>query len=230
MQSTPAGYESKPVEYFEWARPEMLSFVPQNCRRILDVGCGAGGFGETLKRARNVEVWGVEPVPSVAQRAAGKLDRVIEGDFGPGTALPEASFDCVVFNDVLEHMVSPEAALRRARHLLAPQGVVVASLPNVRSFPTIWQLVFHARWEYQDSGVMDRTHLRFFTKSSIVSMFEAEGFEVDSVCGINAYSGIPNVTRPLWAAYKLANLLLFGGIGDMKFQQFAVVAKLLARS
>jgi len=115
--------------------------------------------------------------------------------------------------------------LRYARSLLSPEGVVVASIPNIRSFPTIWQLMFHARWEYQDSGILDRTHLRFFTKSSIVGMFEREGFALESIAGINAYLGTPQPSKRLWTAYKLANAFLAGRIGDMKFLQFAVVAK-----
>lgn len=218
-------YEAKAADYFEWSRAEMLPFVPARCRRVLDVGCGGGGFGESLKRTREIEVWGIEPVRSAAARAVGKIDRVIEGLFDPETVLPAASFDCVIFNDVLEHMLAPEKGLRYARALLAPGGVVVASIPNIRSFPSLWQLIVHARWKYEDCGVLDRTHLRFFTKSSIVDMFHGEGYELDVVCGLNAYSGTPNASRGLWRAYKLMNALSLGKLDDMKFQQFAVVAR-----
>jgi 2-polyprenyl-3-methyl-5-hydroxy-6-metoxy-1,4-benzoquinol methylase len=215
-------YDEKPADYFKWTRPEMLPFVPVHCRRVLDVGCAEGAFGESLKRARGIEVWGVEPVRSAAATAMSKLDRVVEGVFSPETALPVGSFDCILFNDVLEHMLAPEEALRHARDLLAPGGVVVASIPNIRSFPTIWRLMFHASWEYTDSGVLDKTHLRFFTRSSIVNMFERNGYATEGIYGINAYC--PG-SRRLWAAYRLANTLLAGTLGDMKFQQFAVVAK-----
>jgi 2-polyprenyl-3-methyl-5-hydroxy-6-metoxy-1,4-benzoquinol methylase len=218
-------YETKPASYFSWPRPEMLPFVPANCRRVLDVGCAEGAFGESLKKNREIEVWGIEPTKSAAASAREKLDNVIEGVFGPETALPAGSFDCILFNDVLEHMVAPETALRYARDLLAPGGVVVASIPNIRSFPTVWRLMLHCDWEYQDSGVLDRTHLRFFTKSSIVKMFEGEGFALENICGINAYRGVPNVRRRLWLLYKLANALSLRKLDDMKFQQFAVVAR-----
>ncbi len=218
-------YETKAATYFRYPRPEMLAFVPVQCRRVLDVGCADGMFGESLKKIRSVEVWGVEPTKSAATAARVRLDRVIEDVFDPHIALPVGSFDCILFNDVLEHMIAPDSALRYARELLATQGVVVASIPNIRSFPTIWQLMFHARWEYRDAGVMDKTHLRFFTKSSIAAMFEREGFVVENLFGINAYSGIPNVSRNLWRLYRIVNALLFGRFDDMRFQQFAVVAR-----
>jgi 2-polyprenyl-3-methyl-5-hydroxy-6-metoxy-1,4-benzoquinol methylase len=219
-------YEAKFADYFQYPRPEMLPFIPAGCRRVLDVGCADGSFGESLKRTRDgVEVWGVEPTKSAAAVAKTKLDRVVEGLFDSQTGLPAGSFDCILFNDVLEHMLVPELALRYARELLAPGGVVVASMPNIRSFPTVWQLMFHARWEYQDSGVLDRTHLRFFTKSSIVNMFEREGFALEKVSGINEYKGIPNVRRRVWTLYKLANVLCLRKFDDMRFQQFAIVAK-----
>jgi 2-polyprenyl-3-methyl-5-hydroxy-6-metoxy-1,4-benzoquinol methylase len=217
-------YETKPAIYFSCLRPEMLPFVPANCRRLLDVGCAEGTFGDSLKKTREIEVWGVEPTKAAAAMARVKLDNVVEGVFGPETALPARSFDCILFNDVLEHMVAPELALRYARDLLAPGGVVVASIPNIRSFPTVWQLIFHGRWEYQDYGVLDKTHFRFFTKSSIVKTFEREGFAIENICGINAYEGTPKPRRRVWLLYKLVNALSLGRFGDMKFQQFAVVA------
>ena len=86
----------------------MLPFVPPNCKRVLDVGCGKGNSSvETLKRFRSIEVWGIEPVVSAATEAATKLDHVIEGMFLPGAELPAGSFDAIFFNDVLEHLFDP---------------------------------------------------------------------------------------------------------------------------
>lgn len=211
--------------YYEWSRPEMLPLVPAHCRRLLDVGCGTGAFGELLKRTRKIEIWGVEPVRAAAAKASTKIDHVINGPFDPETGLPAAAFDCVVFNDVLEHMVAPEQALRQAKVLLSQGGTIIASVPNIQYLPVVWQLFFHARWEYTDCGVLDKTHLRFFTKSSIVTMFQSEGYSLESIFGINAYSGIPGAGRRLWVPYKLTNALFLGKFADMKFPQFAVVAK-----
>jgi 2-polyprenyl-3-methyl-5-hydroxy-6-metoxy-1,4-benzoquinol methylase len=221
--TAPPGYETKSAEYFGEARPEMLTFVPSHCRRVLDVGCGTGAFGELLKKTRKVEVWGVEPVGSAAAKASSKIDHVLNGSFDSGSELPRGMFDCIVFNDVLEHMVFPEQALQYAKSLLVEGGVVVASIPNIRSLVTLFHLLFRARWEYTDSGVLDKTHLRFFTKSSIVNMFEREGYALEEICGINVQRD--NVSRRLWAAYAVTNALSLGKFTDLRFLQFAVVAK-----
>lgn len=218
-------YETKAVDYFAVARQEMLPFLPSDCRRLLDVGCGAGTFGELVKQRQEVEVWGVEPVGSVAAKAAAKLDHVVSGTFGPQTGLPEGTFDCIVFNDVLEHMFAPELALRYAKALLSPAGSIVASIPNVRYLPILWRLLVHGGWDYTDCGVLDKTHVRFFTRSSIISMFQSEGYVVRGISGINPYAGIPRASRRLWRAYGLMNSLFFQKFNDLKFQQFAVVAQ-----
>ena len=226
--TTELDYAAKSADYFTEARQEMLSFVPTNCRRLLDVGCGTGTFGASLKQIRKIEVWGVEPFASAAAIAAGKLDRVITGPFGPETDLPAGAFDCIVFNDVLEHMVEPELALRYAKLLLSAGGAILASIPNVRQFPLLWQLGVRGSWEYGDCGILDRTHLRFFTKSSILRMFQNEGYAVRSISGINPYMGIPSASRRLWLAYRVANVLFLGKLSDLKFLQFAVVAEPIA--
>ncbi len=191
----------------------------------LDVGCGAGVFGEIAKRSREIEVWGVEPVPSVAAKASARLDRVVVGTFCPEIALPEGTFDCIVFNDVLEHMLQPEQALRYAKRLLSGNGCVVASIPNVRYLPVLWHLAARGEWKYGDCGLWDRTHIRFFTKSSVIAMFETEGYAVRSISGINSREGIPTASGRLWRAYELVNLLFFRKFEDLKFQQFALVAQ-----
>jgi 2-polyprenyl-3-methyl-5-hydroxy-6-metoxy-1,4-benzoquinol methylase len=222
LLATQLDYEAKPRDYFCEPRLEMLPLVPANCRRLLDVGCGAGGFGEGLKQSRRVEVWGVEPMPSQAAIAATKLDHVVTGQFDEETELPEKAFDCIVFNDVLEHMVAPELALRYAKALLSPGGCVVASIPNVRHLPVIWDLVVHAQWEYRDCGILDKTHLRFFTRSSAVKLFESEQYAIEHIEGINAYH---TGSRRLWWGYRALNTVLLHKLDELKFLQFAVVAR-----
>ena len=169
--------------YDDWDRAEVLPFVPE-ANRILEVGCSYGGFGQLLKgRSNSPEVWGIEPEPKAAEVAASRLDRVIVGDF-PALAPVGERFDCVVFNDVLEHLVDPWGALRCALGLLRPNGCVVASIPNVRFGPVVSALLLRGRWNYTDVGVLDRTHLRFFTRSSMIEMFKECGYDVSSVNAI----------------------------------------------
>lgn len=222
---TISDYAIKPSRYFENRRPEMLSLIPPSSHRVLDVGCGTGEFGAAIKHVVGAEVWGVEPFASAAATAATKLDGAIHSAFPTTHELPDHTFDCVVFNDVLEHMLDPEAALHAARRLLTPDGVVIASIPNIRHFPTLWRLVVQGDWTYRDCGTLDKTHLRFFTKSSIAALFTSCGYTVDRLFGINSYCAVPSISWHLWRLYRVANVLALGRLEDLKYLQFAVVAR-----
>ena len=177
-------------DYYHQTRPEMLDFIPMDAQRVLDVGCGSGEFGALLKEhRRDIEVWGVEPVESVAAEARGKLDHVVVDSFTERTPLPRAYFDAVVFNDSLEHFPYPEPPLALARELLAESGALVCSVPNVRYIDNLLHLLMDKDWQYRESGILDRTHLRFFTKRSLVRTLGEAGFEVRRIEGINRRLG-----------------------------------------
>ncbi len=190
MQPTMCGiaendcHQQRTHEYYECAREEMLDFVPQRARTVLDIGCGAGRFGSLLKQRQPVEIWGVEPDTNAARQASTRLDHVLVGDFPSGVRLPERYFDCIQFNDVLEHMVDPWHALRVAQGCLSDQGVVVASIPNVRFLPILYRLLVRGEWTYTPSGILDKTHLRFFTRSTILKMFEETEYQVVRMRGM----------------------------------------------
>jgi len=206
-------------DYHGRPRREMLPFVPVGARRVLDIGCGAGAFGAGLKAegGDGIEVWGVELDPDAAARAGEVLDRVITGDARRAPAeLAGEVFDCLVLNDVLEHLREPADLLRDLRPLLAPGGRIVASLPNVRYFFNVVDLALHGRWEYTDEGILDRTHLRFFTRRSMGDLFTAAGYTVESRTGLNATGS---------RAFRLFDLLTLGRFADMGYLQFACVAR-----
>ncbi len=195
----------------------MLEFIPPEAKRILDVGCGEGIFAQAAKQKCNAEVWGAELVPSVADMAARRLDRVIAGDIMQKLdELPDSYFDCITFNDVIEHLADPYSMLTVIKGKLSPTGVVVSSIPNVRNFRNLFELVIRGEWRYVEAGILDKTHLRFFTKKSIFEMFESLGYEVLQLDGINATKSL-RVT--------LFNVLTFGFFNDTRFLQFACVAK-----
>lgn len=200
--------------YFTHARPEMQTFVPSGARRILDIGCGEGAFGAALKaRIEGLYVTGVEIDPGAAEAARARLDLVLTGD--AAAALPRLQdqvFDAIVLNDVLD----PEFLLRQLRAHVAEGGCVVASIPNVREFFTVLDLALRGRWDYVDEGILDRTHLRFFTRASLPGLFERGGFRLESVAGIN---------RSGSAKFRLFNLLSLGRFSDMGYLQFACVAR-----
>lgn len=204
--------------YHTHTRPEMLPHVPVQARRILDVGCGAGAFAASLKRARpDAEVWGVEPDAAAHAAASRLLDRVLLGMFDERLGLPEAGFDTIIFNDSLEHFPDHRPALRLARRLLAPAGMLVASVPNVRYWPHLKHYLFQADWRYENEGIRDHTHLRFFTRRSLERALHEAGFDVVTVQGIN----------PCWTGLRqrVARLALPGGMQDLLYLQFAVTAR-----
>ncbi len=208
---------TKPEEYFSGGRPEMLTYIPTQAKRILEIGCGEGNFGAFLKQKQGAEVWGVEFEPLHADIARTKLDKVFAGDVAAVMSqLPQHYFEVIVCNDVLEHLTDPYTVLENLRNHLTPSGIVVSSIPNIRFFRTFFDFVFHKNWDYTDNGIMDKTHLRFFTIKSIPRMFENAGYEVVKLKGINASKSI----RPV-----LFNMLFLGFFPDIKFLQFAVVAK-----
>jgi 2-polyprenyl-3-methyl-5-hydroxy-6-metoxy-1,4-benzoquinol methylase len=204
--------------YYENPRSEMLPFVPADTGTVLDIGCGAGAFAGKLKERDGApEIWGIEMDPAAAARAGDTVDRVLVGnalEIVPG--LPEAHFDCVVMNDILEHLEDPAALLKGLRPALKPGAVLTASIPNVRYFFNVADLALHGRWDYTDEGILDRTHLRFFTRSSMVRLFEEAGYEVDRVVGINATGSVK---------FKIVNLVTLGRWSDMQYLQFACRAR-----
>lgn len=210
------------TSYHGHLRPQMRAFVPRGARTLLDVGCGVGAFAEGLRAERrdqgqDLEIWGLELDEDAARQAASRLDRVLAGDAVARVAeLPDRYFDCVVLNDVLEHLARPDQLLAALHRVLAPGGLLVASLPNVRHFFNVWDLVVRGDWEYQDEGIRDRTHLRFFTRSSMRTLFAGAGYVLRRQVGINP-------TRS-WR-FRLCNLLCLGRLAEMRFLQYACVAE-----
>ena len=168
-------------EYYLETRPDIQALVDARGKRILDVGCAAGELGLALKRAGALAVVGIERSTEAAQLAKDRLDQVFVSDVeGFSLPLDEASFDCIIFADILEHTVDPWAMLVAYRRYLKPNGEVIASIPNIRFYSIIARLIFN-RWGYRESGILDSTHLRFFTLPTIKEMFERNGYRIDRV-------------------------------------------------
>jgi 2-polyprenyl-3-methyl-5-hydroxy-6-metoxy-1,4-benzoquinol methylase len=169
----------RPDTYYVQARPEVAALVPTACRRVLDVGCGAGLLGRLL-RERGHHVTGLELVPEAADEARKWLDRVVTADVEAGLPFAAEPFDAIVFADLLEHLVDPWRVVREAASLLTPGGVVVASVPNVQNLDVLRRLV-RGRWDYRERGILDRGHLRFFTLSTVRDLFAQAGLSVTHV-------------------------------------------------
>jgi SAM-dependent methyltransferase len=157
----------------------LLSLVGRP-RTVLDVGCGVGLNGAAIKRT-GAHVTGIEIVPRSIERARKVLDEVLAADIGSDRALHDAlgarRFDLIVFADVLEHTVDPRAVLERLLPYLEEDGQILISLPNVAAW-TVRLGLLRGRFDYQPSGILDDTHLRFFTRDSVVGLCERAGLEV----------------------------------------------------
>ncbi len=205
-------------EYFAQSRTEMLPYIPVSAVKILDVGCGEGIFGKQLILKNNAEVWGIEPDVQSAKKSFQILHKVINDKFNSKLDLPKKYFDCILFNDVLEHMNRPVDALLLAKELLreSNHSCIVCSIPNFRYIKNMYHILINKDFCYTDSGILDTTHLRFFTRKSIIRFFEENGFIVDRIEGINPSKSF---------FFAVLNTLLLGFIQDMKYLQYAVVIK-----
>lgn len=158
----------------------LLEMVNPEPKRVLDLGCFCGGSGRWLKqRFPGCEVIGIEMLGKAAAIAAQAYDRVIAGTFEQVDFATEGliagSFDAIIAADVLEHIYNPWQALQRLKPLLAPGGAVYVSLPNVRNL-NILSALASGEWRYQGAGILDITHIRFFTLAQASEMLTQTGW------------------------------------------------------
>lgn len=209
------------ARYYEYDRAEMLPFVPCSARKILDIGCANGKFSMHVKQRQDSEIWGIELNSHAASVAATRLDKVIIGDVSQVlNQLPESYFDCLVCNDILEHLPDPENVLKDLKKNLLPEAVIVASIPNVRYLPVLYELLIKKDWKYRDTGVLDNTHLRFFTQKSIRRLFESSGYRINKITGIKVPAKLIESV-----IFFLVGLLTLGYYKDTRFIQYACIAR-----
>jgi predicted TPR repeat methyltransferase len=205
-------------DYYSHSRPELVAALPaSDDNRVLDLGCGSGGMSRHIReQGRASEIWGVEINSDAAAvaRQSGALDRVLEGDLETVTGqLPPSHFTHVIAGDVLEHLVDPWQALSLLKVSMAPGGHFICSIPNIRNLSFILALLFKGRFEYRDSGVMDRTHLRFFARKDVYDLFDQAGFR-DILIG------------PVRPKKKLSWRIGKALLGDLVIKGFLVTARL----
>lgn len=172
----------KPVpSYYGWARPEVVAKVPTKGARVLDVGCAAGAMGQAMLNAGAREVIGLEVVPDAARLARSRLTAAYVFDANTNTELPypDHYFDVFTFADVLEHLANPDVSMKHLIRWLKPGGTIICSIPNVRHESVLLPLLVDGVWNYADAGILDRTHLRFFTLDSIQRFFHSLGLNLD---------------------------------------------------
>ncbi|AUM00388.1 hypothetical protein B4966_09590 [Rhodocyclaceae bacterium] len=168
--------------YHENVRSDLVEALGRAPSRVLDIGCGAGGTGAYLKaKYPKAKVWGIELNKAAAKIAAERLDSVISGKFEEieleAYGIEPGSLDLVICADVLEHMYNPWQVMVKLRHYLAADGQVVISIPNIRFLPLLDDLA-HGYWRYAANGILDITHLRFFTFQELRRFLFETGYRI----------------------------------------------------
>lgn len=208
-------YEKKQhIRYFTTVRSEIVPFLPPVSDRVLDLGCGEGSTLAFLKD-RGLARWtcGVDiSAPALERAKASGVDLVVQGGLDElSFPIERDSLDVVLCLDILEHLADPWATVRSVARLLKPGGILIASIPNVQTLRVLAPLLV-GRWEYKDCGIMDRGHLRFFTRRSAIALLEQAGLVI---------SGGRPLTEPHWLPRSLNTLTLH------LFQRWVTVQYLL---
>jgi 2-polyprenyl-3-methyl-5-hydroxy-6-metoxy-1,4-benzoquinol methylase len=200
--------------YYFSVRDDLIQLIPPQVKRILEVGCAGGMTGKALREKGFEEIVGIEVNEEVARSGKCYYDKLVIGDVEK-VSLPfeKEYFDCILYGDVLEHLVDPWQVLRNHHAFLKKEGTIICSIPNIRHYRIIKKLLFKGRWEYTGDGIMDKNHLRFFTLDSIRRMLGEAGFEVKDIG--KRLSGAP------WL--KLMNRLLGSQLADFLVRQYIVV-------
>ena len=196
----------------------MLKFIPQSCKKILEIGCGVGNFAKELMAMKNIEVWGVEPHKEASETAKNIMHNVINDYYTSEIKLPNNYFDCIIFNDVLEHLIEPWNTLAFTKNFLRKDtsSYVVASIPNFLYIRNVYELLIEKDFRYKGEGTLDITHLRFFTLKSILRLFDEAGYIIEEIKGINPSTHL---------IFRTLNFLFLNQLKSMKYCQYAVVAK-----
>lgn len=203
------------MDYYSASREDMFNILPQPPCKVLELGCGKGNFGALLKKEFDCFVTGVELFEDAAMEARSKIDEVFQANIDEfDFSLLTSDYDLIVANDVLEHLRDPWKTINRLHNHLLPGGYFIASIPNMRYRRVFMDLLFRGDWQYTDSGILDRTHLHFFTLKTIPGLFQ--GYKTIKVLPINDEPVFPRYfVKYVWKSL----------IPDMFVLQYAVIAQ-----
>jgi len=209
---------NKPSDYYQRKRKELTIFIPKRYFKVLEIGCAEGNFRENLNQ--ECEYWGVEPFAAAAEVAMKKLDKVLVGTYQEiKNSLPKYYFDLVICNDVIEHMVDPDEFFQTIKEYINKDGCLVGSIPNVRYISNLFRLLMKKDWKYTDQGILDDTHLRFYTEKSLKRTISENGFVIEQFQGINPYrTGAISLKIFFEKCLYYFTILIYGM--DIKFKMF----------
>jgi len=208
-------------EYYTIDRSEMLDFLPNldGSSRVIEIGCGDANFLHKIKSQYGCECWGVEPylLDKNSIYIHSSVDRFLGVPIEDALdSIPINYFDLIILNDVIEHLQDPETILSGLKSRLTENGVILMSVPNFLFYGNVFEILVLKDFKYKDFGILDRTHLRFYTRKSLIETLENNDFKIINLSGINQEIGV---------FYWLLNIFSFGYFRESKFLQFAVLVK-----
>ena len=199
-------------------RIEMVDFLPSEYSKVLEIGCNEGNFRQFT--SKQCEYWGIEPFEEAANIAKTKIDKVLVGFYDKiANEIPSNYFDLIIAFDVIEHMEQPWNFLQSIKEKMTANASIVLSIPNVRCYSNLKELLYKKDWKYKDWGILDITHLRFFTEKSIIRLLNENGFEIEKIQGINPTKSIERYLPIYWL-----HRIILGS--DIKYGQFGVKARI----
>jgi len=207
----------KPDYYYNNTRVEILQHLPKTINKHLDVGCAAGLFGKLVKEKYGCESWGIEYSPQAAELAKQNIDHAYSGDCKQIIPKLNERFDCVTLLDVFEHIAEGNNLLEMLRTVMSDNSTLIVSVPNILYARVAVDLFWHRDFEYRECGVLDDTHLRFFTKKSICKQLENAGYKIGAVHCINE-------TEEWRVPLRILDMLTRGLFNDFRFQQYVICA------
>ncbi|MCI3986671.1 class I SAM-dependent methyltransferase [Bacillus vallismortis] len=174
-------YQLKDKEYYKGINRKLFDLVGPHAKNILEVGCAEGLFGAAVKEKTNCSYYGIESYPPAAEKAAHHIDEVIMGDIET-LKLPfqKNTFDHIIFGDVLEHLKDPWAVLGNLKPYVKETGSILASIPHIGHI-SIFESLLSGKWTYTQAGLLDKTHLRFFTLQEMKKMFHETGYNISQI-------------------------------------------------
>jgi trans-aconitate methyltransferase len=171
----------KQTPIHELHNPDLLKFIPIESKKIIEIGCSSGALAREIKtRSPNCDYLGIEIDPSYAELAKRYCNHCLTMDIESASEefwRDSSERDCWIFGDTLEHLTDPWSILQRIRNVIPQSGVIVACIPNVQHWSVQARLSV-GDFNYQESGLMDKTHLRWFTRKTIIEMFDKSGFQI----------------------------------------------------